>query len=57
MSISQKQHHPKRLLSSGFTSAITIGGIIGLGILRTPVEVAAAAPNPLMEIHHPFRHF
>jgi len=28
--------------------AVTIGGIIGLGILRTPGEVALLAPNPLM---------
>ncbi len=39
---------PKRLLSSGFTFAVTVGGIIGLGILRTPGEVAAVAPNPLL---------
>jgi APA family basic amino acid/polyamine antiporter len=36
------------MLSSGFTLAVTIGGIIGLGILRTPGEVAAVAPDPLM---------
>ena len=46
MSNSETQHRPKRVLSSGFTLAITIGGIIGLGILRTPGEVAALAPNP-----------
>jgi APA family basic amino acid/polyamine antiporter len=28
--------------------AVTVGGIIGLGILRTPGEVAAVAPDPLM---------
>jgi basic amino acid/polyamine antiporter, APA family len=28
--------------------AVTIGGIIGLGILRTPGEVAAIAPNPYL---------
>jgi len=43
-----KQHHPKRVLSKGFTLAVTIGGIIGLGILRTPGEVAAVAPNPFL---------
>ncbi len=48
MSGSDTQHHPKRMLSSGFTLAVTIGGIIGLGILRTPGEVAAVAPNPLL---------
>jgi APA family basic amino acid/polyamine antiporter len=36
------------VLSSGFTVAVTIGGIIGLGILRTPGGVSAIAPNPLM---------
>jgi len=36
----------KRILSSGFTLAVTVGGIIGLGILRTPGEVATVAPNP-----------
>jgi APA family basic amino acid/polyamine antiporter len=38
---------PKHLLSSGFTLAVTIGGIIGLGILRTPGEVATLTSNPL----------
>jgi len=46
MSTSNKQHQPKRVLTSGFTLAVTIGGIIGLGILRTPGEVASLAPNP-----------
>jgi len=45
MSTNGKQH-PKRVLSSGFTLAVTIGGIIGLGILRTPGEVALIAPDP-----------
>ena len=35
------QHRPKRVLSSGFTLDVTVGGIIGLGILRTPGEMAA----------------
>ena len=48
MSASNTQHHPRRLLSAGFTLAVTIGGIIGLGILRTPGEVAAVVPDPLM---------
>lgn len=48
MSTSNTQHQPKRLLSSGFALAVTIGGIIGLGILRTPGEVAAVAPDPLI---------
>ena len=28
--------------------AVTVGGIIGLGILRTPGEVAAVVSDPLM---------
>jgi APA family basic amino acid/polyamine antiporter len=48
MSTSDKQYHPKRVLTSGFTLAVIIGGIIGLGIMRTPGEVAAVVPDPLM---------
>jgi APA family basic amino acid/polyamine antiporter len=48
MSISNTPDHPRRILSTGFTLAVTIGGIIGLGILRTPGEVAAIAPNPYL---------
>jgi APA family basic amino acid/polyamine antiporter len=39
---------PQRNLGSGFTLAVVVGGIIGLGILRTPGEVAALVPDPLM---------
>ena len=48
MSTSDTQHHPRRVLSSGFTLAVVIGGTIGLGILRTPGEVAAVVPDPMM---------
>ena len=48
MSSSDTQHHPRRILGSGFTLAVTIGGIIGLGILRTPGEIAEVVPDPLM---------
>ena len=48
MSNSDTQHHPRRILGSGFTLAVIIGGTIGLGILRTPGEVAAVVPDPLM---------
>ena len=48
MSTSDKQHHPRRILGSGFTLAVIVGGTIGLGILRTPGEVAAVVPDPLM---------
>ena len=46
MSNSATRQHPKRVLSSSFTLAVTIGGIIGLGILRTPGEIALLAPDP-----------
>lgn len=45
---SDTQHHPRRILSSGFTLAVIIGGTIGLGILRTPGEVAEVVTDPLM---------
>ena len=48
MSTSDVHHQPKRVLGSGFALAVTIGGIIGLGVLRTPGEVAAVAPGPWM---------
>jgi len=48
LSVSDTQHHPKRILGSGFTLAVTVGGIIGLGILRTPGEIANVVPNPWM---------
>ena len=46
MSTSEVQHHPRRILGSGFTLAAVIGGTIGLGILRTPGEVATVVTNP-----------
>jgi len=46
LSTSDVQHHPRRILSSGFTLAAVIGGTIGLGILRTPGEVATVVTNP-----------
>jgi len=48
LSTSDLHHQPKRVLGSGFALAVTIGGIIGLGVLRTPGEVAAVAPGPWM---------
>ncbi|MGB6864778.1 MAG: APC family permease [Candidatus Aminicenantaceae bacterium] len=47
MSTSDKQYHPRRVLGSGFTLAAVVGGTIGLGILRTPGEVATVVTNPL----------
>ena len=40
------KRHPKRILGSGFTLAISVGGIIGLGIMRTPGEIATVVHNP-----------
>src|SRR5919199_3350863 len=34
-----------RVLGVGFGLAVTIGGVIGMGILRTPGEVAAELPR------------
>ncbi len=48
MSTGDTEHQPKRILSSGFTLAVVIGGTISLGILRTPGEVAAVVPDPVM---------
>ena len=48
MSTSDTQHDPKRILGRGFSLAVVIGGIIGLGILRTPGEVAAVVSDPLV---------
>jgi len=36
------------VLGSGFTLAATVGGTIGLGILRTPGEIATVVTNPLI---------
>jgi APA family basic amino acid/polyamine antiporter len=46
LSTSDKQYQPRRVLGSGFTLAAVIGGTIGLGILRTPGEVATVVTNP-----------
>ncbi len=46
MSDGDTRQHPKRILGSSFTLAISVGGIIGLGIMRTPGEIAAVVPNP-----------
>jgi APA family basic amino acid/polyamine antiporter len=48
LSTENTQHHPRRVLGSGFTLAVVVGGTIGLGILRTPGEVAAVVPDPRM---------
>ena len=43
-----EQNPLRRTLSRGFTLAVVIGGVIGLGILRTPGEVAAVVSDPLL---------
>ena len=48
MTTSDEQKHPKRMLSGGFALAVIVGGTIGLGILRTPGEVATVVPDPRM---------
>lgn len=37
-----------RVLGVGFGLAVTIGGTIGMGILRTPGEIAAQLPTPAL---------
>ena len=37
----------KRVLSKSFALSACVGGIIGLGILRTPGEIAAVFPDPV----------
>jgi len=43
-----RQHGLKRTLGSSFALAVTVGGVIGLGILRTPGEIASAIPDPFL---------
>ncbi len=38
----------QRVLGKGFSTAACIGTIIGLGILRTPGEIAASVSNPVV---------
>src|SRR5689334_5784777 len=46
-----KSHgHLLRVLGVGFGLAVTIGGTIGLGILRTPGDIAAQLPTPTLFI-------
>jgi APA family basic amino acid/polyamine antiporter len=37
---------PKRALPSRFVIAVTVGGVVGLGILRGPGEIAAVVTEP-----------
>ncbi|HET6564086.1 MAG TPA: hypothetical protein VFG52_01635, partial [Xanthomonadales bacterium] len=38
----------KRILSGGFAIAAGVGTMIGLGIMRTPGEIAAVIPDPVL---------
>ena len=44
----ETQHGLKRTLSGSFALAVVVGGVIGLGILRTPGEVAGVVPDPIL---------
>ena len=48
MSDGDTQHQSKRILGTGFSLAITVGGIIGLGILYTPGVIAEVTADPSM---------
>ncbi len=45
---SETPHGMKRTLGGSFALAVTVGGVIGLGILRTPGEVAGVVPVPIL---------
>ncbi len=40
------EENPTRALPSRFVLAVTVGGVIGLGILRGPGEIAEVVPEP-----------
>ena len=40
------EHNLKRALPGKFVLAVTVGGVVGLGILRGPGEIAAVIPDP-----------
>jgi len=48
MGDSGMQRQSKRILGTGFTLAITVGGIIGLGILVTPGIIAEVTADPFI---------
>ena len=45
--MTEKNH--KRALSSRFVLAVTVGGVIGLGILRGPGEIAEVGKNSIRQ--------
>lgn len=46
VSISNRSDSVKRTLPGKFVLAVVVGGVIGLGILRGPGEIAAVVPDP-----------
>jgi APA family basic amino acid/polyamine antiporter len=48
MGDSGTQRQSRRILGTGFTLAITVGGIIGLGILYTPGIIAEVTADPFV---------
>jgi len=50
--VSENNHHGSllRVLGVSFGLAVTLGGTIGMGILRTPGEIAQQLPTPAMFI-------
>ena len=44
----EKQRNLRRVLPSRFVLAVTVGGVVGLGILRGPGEIAAVIPEPAL---------
>lgn len=48
MGDSGMQRQSKRILGTGFSMAITVGGIIGLGILCTPGIIAEVTADPFL---------
>src|SRR5437867_4948025 len=50
ISVMQSRGTLLRVLGLGFGLAVTVGGTIGMGILRTPGEVASQLPTPTLFI-------
>ena len=43
-----KEERSPRALPKKFVLAVTVGGVIGLGILRGPGEIAEVIPDPFL---------
>ncbi|MGB9178435.1 MAG: APC family permease [Pyrinomonadaceae bacterium] len=50
LSVAKQRGQLLRILGVAFGLAVTIGGTIGMGILRTPGEIAAQLPDPRLFI-------